>query len=117
MTIEDVKKIAIEEYAIREENLVLEQDGDVFHFCDKNSDCSYTVLNGIVLVDPWQMLIKIKGILKMKSAKKIYFFLAGIFLAFDFTGLIGLNLLPKEPEQKRKTDTENLASDWEKILK
>ena len=51
----------------------------------------------------------------MKSAKKIYFFLAGIFLAFDFTGLIGLNLLPKEPEQKRKTDTENLASDWEKV--
>ena len=53
MTIEDVKKIAIEEYGIREENLVLEQDGDVFHFWDKNSDCSYTE-NGIekvLLVD------------------------------------------------------------------
>ena len=51
----------------------------------------------------------------MKAAKKIYFFLAGVFLAFDFTGLIGLNLLPKTPQQKRKTDAENLASDWEKV--
>ena len=51
----------------------------------------------------------------MKAAKKIYFFLAGVFLAFDFTGLIGLNLLQKTPEQKRKTDAENLASDWEKV--
>ena len=53
----------------------------------------------------------------MKTANKIYFFLAGVFLAFDFTGLIGLNFLSKTPEQKRKTHLENLTSDWEKILK
>ena len=60
---------------------------------------------------------KNKRELKDESSKKIYFFLAGVFLAFDFSGLIGLNLLSKTPEQKRKTDLENLASDWEKILK
>ena len=52
MTIEDVKKIAIEDYGIREENLMLEQDGDVFHFWDKYSHCSYTILNGIILSNP-----------------------------------------------------------------
>ena len=31
MTIEDVKKIAIEEYGIKEENLILERDGDDFY--------------------------------------------------------------------------------------
>ena len=52
MTIEDVKKIAIEEYGIREENLIVEQDGDVFHFWDKNGCCSYTILNDVILTDP-----------------------------------------------------------------
>ena len=54
MSIDDVKKIAIEKYGIPEKDLVITEDKENFHFFSKKSFKSYTVFKkiGLVLVDP-----------------------------------------------------------------
>lgn len=50
----------------------------------------------------------------MKNAK-IWAFVSGLFLAFDFTGMIAKDVLPQPELPKQKTDQESIASDWQKV--
>nr|DAI26825.1 MAG TPA: hypothetical protein [Caudoviricetes sp.] len=55
---------------------------------------------------------KLKKILLHSEA-----FFLGFLMAFDFSGLIGLRMLHSSAAKnsERKSDRENLASDWNKI--
>ena len=51
---------------------------------------------------------------KMKNAK-MWAFVSGIFLAFDFTGIIGKDILPQAKLPENKTDHESIAADWQNV--
>ena len=53
----------------------------------------------------------------MKYLRSFGLFLSGMFLAFDFTGLLGGKILPSSAPVARKNDRENIASDWENVGK
>ena len=50
----------------------------------------------------------------MKNAK-FWAFLSGMFIAFDFTGMIAKDVLPQPELTQPKTDQENIASDWQNV--
>ena len=50
----------------------------------------------------------------MENVKHIYLFLSGMILAFDFTGLFGKRLIHNSTPIERKSDRDNIASDWQK---
>ena len=50
----------------------------------------------------------------MKNTK-IWAFLSGMLIAFDFTGMIAKDVLPQPTLSEKKTDQENIASDWQKV--
>lgn len=51
---------------------------------------------------------------KMKNAK-IWTFVSGLFLAFDFTGIIARDILPQVSLPENKTARENIAADWQNV--
>jgi hypothetical protein len=51
----------------------------------------------------------------MKQINRFGLFLSGMFLAFDFTGLLGMKLLSVSAPMERKSDRENIASDWQNV--
>ena len=53
----------------------------------------------------------------MKHINRFCLFVSGMFLAFDFTGLLGSKLLSVSAPVERKTDRENIASDWQNVGK
>lgn len=50
----------------------------------------------------------------MKNAK-FWAFLSGMFIAFDFTGIISKDVLPQPEIPEQKTDQESIASDWQNV--
>ena len=50
----------------------------------------------------------------MKNAKHFCLFLSGMFLAFDFTGMLGKCFFSQQSSPERKSDRDNSASDWQK---
>lgn len=50
----------------------------------------------------------------MKNTK-IWAFLSGMLIAFDFTGMIAKDVLPQPTLPEKKTDRENIASDWQRV--
>ena len=57
------------------------------------------------------------GVQVMKYLRSFGLFLSGMFLAFDFTGLLGMKLLSVSAPVARKSDRENIASDWQNVGK
>ena len=57
MNLEDVKKIAIEEYGIAEKDLVIYQKGGEVHFSSKNKMNSYIAIlrSGLILPCPREL--------------------------------------------------------------
>ena len=53
----------------------------------------------------------------MENMKHIYLFLSGMILAFDFTGLFGKRLIHNSTPIERKSDADNIASDWDNVGK
>ena len=50
----------------------------------------------------------------MKNTK-IWAFLSGLLIAFDFTGMVANDILPQPTLPEKKTDQENIASDWQNV--
>ncbi len=53
----------------------------------------------------------------MENIKHIYLFLSGMILAFDFSGLLGQKFFLNSTPVERKSDSENIASDWDNVGK
>lgn len=53
----------------------------------------------------------------MKNMKRFCLFVSGMLLAFDFTGLFGTDLIVDSRPASRKSDNENIASDWQNVGK
>lgn len=51
----------------------------------------------------------------METMHKAIAFITGMFLATDFTGMLGRTLFSPPEAPVRKTDRENLASDWNRV--
>ena len=48
----------------------------------------------------------------MKNVHRLYAFMTGMLLAFDFTGFFASTRLPRHEAPEIRSDSENLAADW-----